>query len=63
MRQRLRHSQSSQSDEYLKTCLKEQREGEQGARVCVCGCVCVFACAGACVPKCVRVREVIKDLL
>lgn len=41
MRQRLRHSQSSQSDEYLKTCLKE-RGGGGSASVC--------ASPNACVP-------------
>lgn len=45
VRQRLRHSQSSQSDEYLKTCLKEQGRGGAG------GCVFVFVCA------CPSVRE------
>lgn len=41
MRQRLRHSQSSQSDEYLKTCLKDQGSGGGSARVCIGECLCV----------------------
>lgn len=40
MRQRLRHSQSSQSDEYLKTCLKEPG-GVGSASVCASPNVCV----------------------
>lgn len=53
VRQRLRHSQSSQSDEYLKTCLKER--GGRRACACIGECLCVSRQTPAC-GSCVRGR-------